>query len=186
MKRAAMLYCANVDATRYKVLKQRGHLPFLATDDTENSKWADFSLDDAFRLRLSLDLIGGESTDKTQLNGLGPADAAKLVYNALAYFPRSPLNQIEPLDWWAGVAVFEDQNEDGELFRWSAWYAGDLECLNDWLMKKCEPEGNGGACGRVSVVRIFIANATRAASSVRQRAAELGLPEADDFSELVP
>lgn len=192
MKRAAMLYCANTDAPRYKVLKQRGQLPFVATDDSEaeggDGKWANFTLDDAFRLRLMLDLVGGESTDETQLNGLGPSYAQSIVYNAMSRFPRHPLNQIEPRDWWAGLIVLEDNNAGEGDFRFSEWYVGELENLDAWVKEKatrpCAGPNGAIITRNLPVVRIFIVNVSRVATIVRRRAEELGLPEADDFSEV--
>lgn len=190
MKRAAMIYCANTDAPRYKVLKQRGQLPFVANDDSEaeggDGKWANFSLDDAFRLRLMLDLVGGESTDETQLNGLGPSYAQSIVYNAMARFPRHPLNQIEPRDWWAGLIVLEDNNAADGYFRFSEWYVGELENLDAWVKDRAKRPATEAEKDRGSykVVRIFLVNVSRVATEVRRRAEDLGLPEADDFSEV--
>lgn len=190
MKRAAMLYCADIDAPRYKVLKQRDQLPFAPSSDEADGKWADFTLDHAFRLRLMLDLIGGESNEEMQLAGLGPAFAAAIVTNVLPSFPRHPLNQIEPNDWWAGLVVFEDTSVDGESRRFCELYIGELERLGSWVEqeRRRDRAGFDGAVlvQRLPVVRIFLANVTRAAWFVRNRAEELGIAEGMDFSEVQP
>lgn len=177
MKRAAFLLCAGVDAPRYKLLKQRNQLPFVPEGDDVPGSHTDYSLDDAFRLRLMLDLIGGESTDDTQLNGLGPSYAAQMVWNAMTLFPRHPLNQVEPLDWWFGVVVFEQIDAEGDLVRFSDWYAGELGMMGAWIQQKQEQHN-------LRAVRVFTANVTRAAEFVRDQAEDLGIAEASDFSEV--
>ena len=189
MKRSAMLYCADCTAPRYKVLKQREQLPFVPSDDDLDGKWANFNLDDAFRLRLMLDLIGGESKDETQLNGLGPSYAAEIVGNAMGLFPRHPLNQVEPDDWWAGLVVFEDTTSEGEQIRFSEWYIGELANLGAWVadrrVRPCAGPNGAILTRNLPVVRIFLANVTRAANFTRERACAMGLPAGEDFS-LVP
>jgi hypothetical protein len=178
MKRAAMLFCANIDAPRYKVLRQRGQLPFGHSDDSPDNKWADFTLDDAFRLRLALDLIGGESADSSELNGLGPSYAASIVFNALSYVEAQALQEDTKRDLWIGVGIFDEINAEGEDYRWSNWFAGGLSQVATWVAEK---ESDGTASNSQGV-RFFLVNATRAANFVRERAKELGLPEAEDFT----
>lgn len=186
MKRAGLLFCADVDAPRFKLLKQRDQIPF----DVPEHERIDYTLDQAFQLRLMLDLIGGESSDKTQLNGLGPEYAASMVANAMGRFPRHPLNQIEPRDWWAGLVVFADKDSDETPYRFTEWYVGELENLGSWVEEKrkrpCEGPNGSTIYRRLPVVRLFLANATRAANFVRDRACEMGLPEGDDYSEVRP
>lgn len=178
MKRAAMLYCADLDPARFKLFKQRNQLPFAFGDDEPGVKRNDYTLDQAFCLRLMLDLIGGESSDETQLNGLGPTYAANMVLNIMNRFPQHPLMQVLPLDWWAGVIVFEDFDADGEAIRWSEWFVGELEQLAAWIGEKRQrqPSPNSESRGQVNTVRVFLANVTRSADFVRDRAEELGLP----------
>lgn len=96
MKRAALLYCADIDLARYKVLNQRDQLPFYGGDERGGSN---YTLDQAFRLRLLLDLLGGEGDEASTMAGLGPSYAVSVVFNAMTQFPWHPLNQIEPRDW---------------------------------------------------------------------------------------
>ena len=182
MKRADMLHCAGVTAARYTVLKQRSQLPFLANEDDGELMGSKYTLDHAYQLRLTLDLIGGESSDDTQLQGLGPSYASSAVANSARFFPRHPLEQIEPLDWWAGVVVFEDEwPSRQEFFRWSAWFAGELQHFPNWVEQKSkrEPAEDGSVTGFSRVVRTFLVNATRAADYVRERARQRGLPEGE-------
>ncbi len=187
MKRAAMLYCADCLAPRYKVLNQREQLPFASGYDGFDGKWADFTLDDAFRLRLMLDLVGGESSDETQLNGLGPTYSSSIVANAMSLFPYHPLNQTAQNDLWAGLVVFQEEDSEGVLTRFSDWYIGDLGALGTWVATKqtrsYEEIDGANITEQLSVVRIFLANATRAAKFTRMRAHELGLQEGLDSWE---
>jgi hypothetical protein len=171
-----MLYCAGTDATRWKVLNHRGQVPFVApTGDG-------YTLDHAFRLRLMLDLIGGEADG---LGGLAPSDAAPLVAEVMGRFPRHPLCQIEPGDWWAGVAILESTDAEGEPRRWAVTYAGELAQFAAWLEQERTFEARGpvpglSGRGRHPAVRVFLANATRAADGVRSRAEEIGI---DPFAD---
>lgn len=176
MKRAAMIYCANLPIDRFKVLKQRDQLPFPDEDFEDGTLGGNaYTLDHAFRLRLMADLMGGEG-DELKHGGLSPSYAEKVVSKAMLKFPRHPLNQIEPLDWWAGVLILEEE-KDGETQRFSSWFCGELKCISAWVDEECKRENY-----TLRPVRLFIANASLAADSVRDRAEELGLPEAKDFS----
>lgn len=180
MKRADLLHIANVPVGRFKVLNQRGQIPFKPRPSEDDRIGGEYTLDDAFRLRLMLDLIGGEEGDTEQLNGLGPSYALIVLDEAMRAFPRHPLNQIEPSDWWVGVVVFEDQGADGSPRRWSKAYAGELGQFPAWIdQERQRPRGEDGSYqGRFQVVRVFAANATRASDFVSDRAKERGLSEA--------
>ena len=170
MRRAPMLYCANLAEPRFKVLRQREQLPFGAPEGDG------YSLDHAFRLRLMLDLIGGETDG---LGGLAPSDAAPLVAEVMERFPRHPLRQIEPGDWWAGVAILESTDAEGHTRRWAITYAGELGNFPAWLEHERTVEARGPAGlpakRRIPAVRVFLANATRAADGVMRRAREIGI-----------
>lgn len=166
MKRGQMLLCADVDEGRFKVLRQREHLPF------EPPRGDDYTIDHAFRLRLMLDLVGGEADD---LSGLLPSVAAPLVAEAMRRWPVHPVDQFTPAGWWLGVVVLE--RPDGT--RWAETYAGDLESFAAWLAETRRFETPGKVpgvpmIGRHAAVRVFLANASRAASFVRDRAEDIG------------
>ena len=88
--------------TRFEVLKQRHQRPFHEGRDRGGSN---YTLDQAFRLRLLLDLLGGDAGDASMMAGLGPSYAVSVVFNAMTKFPRHPLNQIDARDWYLGVVV---------------------------------------------------------------------------------
>jgi hypothetical protein len=181
MKRGEMLYCADVEAPRYTVLKQRGQLPFFVADPDGRPMGNKYTLEHAWQLRMTADLIGGEALDDRYLQGLGPDYASSTIVGATGYFPVHPLCQFTPFDWWAGVVVFEDEilkadkARPFERSRWSAWYAGELSAFPAWVAEKAQRENEKDGVSRV--VRMFLANATRAADFVRDRAQERGLLE---------
>ncbi|NYS24598.1 hypothetical protein HUK65_06300 [Rhodobacteraceae bacterium 2376] len=170
MKRAEIAYIADIRPKRMDLLRERGQIPF------EPPERDAFTLDHAFRLRLMLDLIGGEDDG---LGGLAPSDAAPLVVEVMGRFPRHPLHQIEPFDWWAGVAILEAMQGD-ETRRWAVTYAGELAQFPAWLDEARTFEAGGpdravAMRGQHRVVRVFLVNATRAANVVRDRAEEIGI-----------
>lgn len=177
MKRAGLLYCADVDAPRYKLLKQRDQLPFVTHEAGDGDKWADFNMDECFRLRLALDLIGNDGSKEYQHPGVIPGYAVDIVRDGLSKFEVSPLVSLAP-NCWVAVAIFEAQEmgEDDKPLRFSCWFGGPLDQLSNWIVEQSTRE-------EAAPVRILMANASRAAAFVRRRAAELGLPEADQFDK---
>lgn len=187
MKRSAMLYCADLEASRYKVLKQRKQLPYVGDDDEEDDPggWADFTLNDAFRIRLALDLIGNDGLGKSEedrLKGLPPGYAAKVVFNAMSSTDLHPLKMPADTDFWLAVVIFESLSKEDGAYRFSSWYAGPLTAFSDWIddeVAKAEKDG------WIHVpVRTCMVNAVRAATFVRQRALELGLQEVAEYTEV--
>ena len=53
MRRKAFCVVADIEPRRFDTLLSRGQVPFKRTEDG----WGEYSLDDAFRLRLMLDLV---------------------------------------------------------------------------------------------------------------------------------
>jgi len=177
MKLAPMLYCAGLNSERYKVLKSRFQTPF-ETEDQGGWKLGgnDYTLDHSFRLRLQNDLLGGEGDgDDLQHKGLPPAYAQQIVCNAMKQFPRHPLTQIEPLEWWAGVLIMQEEIDE-ETTIVSSWFAGELQGIGDWVAEQCKRDDYS-----LVPVRLFITNATAAADSVLDRAAEIGLNKPDNY-----
>lgn len=75
MKRAALLSLVDLEATRFNLLRQRDQLPFIGASENERG-WQEFSLQDAFKLRMMLDLMEG--------TGLGPAEAKSVLHGAIS------------------------------------------------------------------------------------------------------
>lgn len=175
MKRAALLYCAEIELHRFKTLRQRGQLPHL-TDTVQEieAPIARYTLEDAMILRLFLDLIGQED-DKPSI---GPSVAANLIGNAMGHLHtnhRHPLN-ADGKDLWIGVVVHHSEHTE-ELKRYTSWFGGTLDEVSAAVEKQ---ENNS----KDNSVRIVLVNASRAARVVRQRASDLRIPESHDFSEI--
>jgi hypothetical protein len=181
MRRGQFLHCAGVDVTRFKQFKQRDQLPFVISAVDAEYGGAGFTMDDAFRMRLMMDLLGGEGDETARLGGLGPTYAAKLVWNALYKFPRHPLNQIEPLDWFLGVAVFDAPAPGIRSERYSESFACEAAYISTWIAQKCAPSEDGAAS---KLVRLFMVNVTQAAQFVQDRAKEIGIPDEVIFAEV--
>lgn len=177
MRRAALLSLADLDAPRFNLLRQRDQLPFPSGDD---SRWAEFSLDDAFKLRLMLDLIE-DAGQGAKPPPLSPTFAPKMVFNGIAAGPLTIAGAAatSPAIWIAH-AGFEGVTADGDIHHSASHFCGPLADLDGWIAgiitKDCDGY-RGFACKR-----LFMANATRAANFVLERAQELGLPEADAWA----
>jgi hypothetical protein len=181
MRRGQFLHCAGVDVTRFKQFKQRDQLPFVISAVDAEYGGAGFTMDDAFRMRLMLDLLGGEGDETSRLGGLGPTYASKFVENAVYLFPRHPLNQIEPLDWFLGVAVFDAPTPGVGSERYSESFACEASYISAWIADKTKPEEDGA---RQRLVRLFLVNASQAAEFVRDRALEIGIPDEVVFAKV--
>ncbi len=179
MRRAGLLHCTNGCRDYFKVLGARGQLPFVARKNEQGSKWAEYTLEDAFRLRLQLDLSGNESLE-TFPEGLGAEYAPRLVTNSTevtvseAYLANPEI--------WIGVAVFEGQLPDGTSEIYREHFCGNLAELLPHYQAKMNLERKNLPYRSLSTKRVFMANATRAARFVVGRAQELGLPEVDKIA----
>lgn len=175
MRPGNFLNCVDTPKERFNALRRHDNLPF--TVDDQGGKWQEFSLDDAFSLRVMLDLMGGDGiaqNEADQLKGLPPAYAAKVVENCLFDCDVHPLDMPADADLWFAVVIFEDVNTDGTALRFSRWFAGPMSEFPAWVSAEAASWAN-----RVPV-RTCLVNAARAAQFVRKRAAELKLPEANE------
>jgi hypothetical protein len=158
VKRADLAFIVDTRPKRIDVLKERGQLPFRMPESGR------FTLDHAFRLRLMLDLLGGEDDG---LGGLAPSDAAPLVERIMGQFPHRPLG----IDFWAAVALFEAYDHDIAR-RFSVAFCGHLEDI-----PKAVSRHAATTSPRPRVLRIVYVNAWRAAEQVKARAFKLGFSE---------
>ena len=181
MRRGQFLHCSGSDLPRLKQFKQRGQLPFVISAVDAEYGGAGFTLEDAFRMRLMLDLLGGEGDETSRLGGLGPTYAASVVRSAMHKFPRHPLNQIEPLDWFLGVAVFDAPAPGIGSERYSESFACEASYISTWIANKTKPEENGA---RQRLVRLFLVNASQAAEFVLARPLEIGISDEVIFAEV--
>lgn len=178
MRRAGLLYCVGIDKTRFYALGRHDNLPFYL-EGAAMQKWQEFSLDDAFRLRLLIDMAGGEGEDLKHA-GYPPSYCEKIISNALASLHVNEVSLDEASAHWAGVAIFEDASPhaDDEPLRYSRWFLGKLCEIPAWVEELSSREGD-------RPIRLFLGNATQAARVVRNRAFDLGLPEALDSGDSI-
>lgn len=175
MKRAALLFCADIDPGRFKLLKQRDQLPFHVQDNDEDSKWADYSLEDAFRLRIMLDLVN-DASKETYPGGLGPKFAQSVASNIGIHSTSAA--GCRPM-FWVGVIGIEGILRDGQREHWPLRFNGPLAAIEEAISQ--EQIAWADSYQEFSVHRMFLANATRAAEFILARAAELGISEGDGF-----
>lgn len=177
MRRAALLFLTDLDAPRFNLLRQRDQLPFACVGD---SKWAEFSLDDAFKLRLMLDLIE-DAGQGAKPPPLSPTFAPKMVVNGFAAEPLTIADAAATSpSIWIAHAGFEGITADDETHHSASHFCGPLADLDGWIAGIIAKDGDGYRT--FACKRLFMANATRAANFVLERAQELGLPEADAWA----
>lgn len=175
MKRAALLYCANIDVHRFKLLQRREHLPFSMPggDDSEAPTWNDYTLDDAFRLRVLLEFMDAPKADEL---GLNPSQAVRIVDNSIHVRAREAADAAPPI--WSGVVGFDTWNVDDEISSSRGHYCGPWDGMTAWMARQVEffreAEPNHGPA------HVFLVNISRSARFVLERARALGLPEADE------
>lgn len=177
MKRAQLTYCADIDATRFNLLRQRDQLPFYVAENPTVAKWSDYTIEDAFQLRLMLDLLGGDEKDaggRSHSVGLSPSYAANVAGNAACITCKDAF--ISRPSIWIGVVAFEGMTRGDERTFSRAHYWGGLAGLSDWIDQTVSPWTS--AYKSYAPTRTFLANATRAAEFVMSRAVEIGVPEA--------
>lgn len=162
MKRKGFLMVTGCASARLDTLAARDQLPFV----TEPGKWSDYSLNDAFRLRLMLD--AAEIMDVSTASKL-----ARLADDR--FYPLDVMGFTGDRDLWAGVVfyTFDDMPED-----WDNRYV--VGGLPEELFPDAERFIENLAPG-ARILGLTMVNASSAARRVRQEAHEIGLPEAQDF-----
>jgi hypothetical protein len=172
MKRAGIAFCADVNPRRFDLYLQRDQLPF----DTKTPP-AHYSLAEAYELRLFLNLL--------EAGSVSVEEARNLVVSGTGSLMVHPLNALygEPDLWVAAVLIrypMKAEGDGAETFGWHTFFVGghlsEIAAKADEKVSTFYPEAQ--------LVRVITANASAAAKFVRQRAGELGLPEAEDWSEI--
>lgn len=166
MRLKAFLQIVDMDEAHFTGLRRHENLPFVP--DPAFSGWADFSLEDACKMRVMLDLMGEDHRVSEYLAGLPPAYAVKIVTNAGGNLVDLPHGRSEP-DTWIGVLILADDTDpDGGFCN---WYRGALADVSAWVTsKETPPEG-----AMLPSVRLFLANASASVRGVRVRANEWGV-----------
>lgn len=146
MRRAALTTLVDMDPERFNVLRRRDQLPFVGAAESDGG-WQDFSLQDAFKLRMMLDLMEG--------SGLGPAEAKSVLHGASMIDVHHAADAAPEL-WF------------GEFIKPGGEFGGHLGPLSQLAERLDQP-------GRAS--RVVLVNASRAARAILARAAELGIAD---------
>lgn len=170
MKRAAFLHCVGIGAPRFKLLKQRDQLPF-APDSAyyfpdSDGKHADYTLSDAFLLRVFL--------DATENKGLS-IEAAKYIAGNCMWHLRTTADAMpaQTADLWIFYAQGHVQQLDDSGEFWTPRHlgAGRLEDLAQFVNEKLPA---------AETQFITLINATMASARVLAAAFERGVIIPDD------
>jgi hypothetical protein len=171
MKRRALAYVTDCEDRRFDTYLNRGQLPFrpapLPLDvDIEDPtgprarRWADYSVRDAFLLRLMLDFVD-----------VGGVDVESGLYTARNARIEAAAEAAGGADIYVAHLQERPVEVEGDDIRGQQHFAGRLVDLPEWLAARTDPD---------SVQRITIVNASAASRFVLARAAEFDLfPEHD-------
>ena len=103
MRRKAFCVVADIESRRFDTLLTRGQVPFTKSKEG----WGEYSLDDAFRLRLMLDLVDNGGCD------IATAIQAIMVGFTTAWLDKYPLTREPPReDIWLAIASITYPNGD--------------------------------------------------------------------------
>ena len=166
MKRKGLLLTSGCKEARFDNLIARNQLPF----PNPESRWSDYTLDEAFRLHLFLTIL-----DQA---GAGIELANYLVGNGLMHFATHPLNHpVQGPEVWIAAGMVPEPDPAIEQSHWKFHVAGSLEDMSAKVRDQVERHWQGR-----SVSALVCANVSASARAVRQAALEIGLPEGVDFS----
>lgn len=164
MRRNKLLEIADCEAERFNSMRRRDQLPFLrmVAPTEDGTKWGEFTLHEAFVLRLMLDLIDEGGV------GIDPARAIIMTAVNPTNMPTHPLQAAAdaPDIWAAGVWLKDD--DETEPFRFHIFgvtgHFSELEAKMHDLRNTY--------CGGKEPVRVVAVNASRAARFVWAKALE--------------
>lgn len=146
MRLNELLSCVRLDAAQFKNYKRRDQLPFLDREQFSvppgeklHSRWTDYTLEDALRLQVMVNLSEYKSPDKAKepeiskrYDGLPPMAASAIaqnsIGNACAKFGGLAGILAQPKDIWH-VTTVDASPYEGDLWYGSEHFAGSLvEC----------------------------------------------------------
>ncbi len=159
-------------------LKRDGNTPSYFAKNDQVTGWAEYTVDQAFELRLLGELIGKSAPIPNA--GLLAGFACKVVGNSLAEAHRK--NERRDPWFFAGQALpiflgfgeFKVETADGTIRHDAAWFCDSTDKLPEWIVAK-----TSGYCGGEvpTLTRVLLVNATDAARHVLKKAVALGLIE---------
>lgn len=179
MHRAQLIRVVGIRKDSFNTLRREGQLPFHLPRHDGAARWHRFTLDDAFRLRLQLELMGRGSALEVGSGAL-PSFAPKAVANALSK-RREGLSfdvlRSTPEDLYAGFLVFDEPASPDQDLRRFGWFFGCLEDVARWRDGEIEAAEQEWRCREALCSRVVLANASAAARHVHRRAVEIGALE---------
>ena len=187
MRLRELLKCVQISENKYKNYKQRGQLPFrdheefsIPPGERLHKRWSDFSLSDALRLQVMVNLSEHKFPERFSdpgenklYEGLPPHAASVVaregVRKAVTKFGGLAGLYAHPEDMWV-VTTASASSHQGELYYSSDRFAGTLtECAN-----KIEEL-------KENQVRAILFNASQVLSSVLEAGQDGEVPEVLDF-----
>lgn len=167
MRRNKLLEISDCEAERFNSLRRRDQLPFqrMVAPIEDASKWGEFTLHEAFALRLMLDLMDEGGV------GIDPARAIIMTAVNPTNMPTHPFqaDANSPDIWAAGVWLKEDDEAEPSRFHIFG-VTGPFSELEEKMH-----DVRNTYCRGKEPVRVVAVNASRAARFVRDRALEHGL-----------
>ena len=158
MKRKALLNIADFSPRKFEVYSSRGLLPV----DLEDNRWTDYTLDDAFKMRLL-----AEVSELTSLE-----NGAFLARRALdALYPLNPMGWTGDEELWVALVAYAWPDAP-ELWDCRQVVGGRWQDLQGQIADKITDRAPGA-----TITGILTVSATRIGRHVWAEAHQLGLPE---------
>lgn len=185
MKRKPLLTITLCEEKRFEVLQRRLQLPF----DTTGGQWRDYSLQDAFLLRVFLDLITRESlgkddprsdegpTNSAIINGFG--STIELAQYIVGHELRDRsiwdiLREKEP--FFVGAVSFKEQPKSGVSYFRLARFMGAIGSFPSWVAEQIATGDEFETS--ISLHKVLLVDVTDSARLVLQNAKALAIEEA--------
>lgn len=170
MRRKGLLAVTGCNDSRFNSLSAREELPFVSA-----GTWREYSLENAFELRLMLNLVDGAGASLDMARYIVGNSVRDLQ---LRDFPH-PLNFPQSSgDLWVGAAIVSSNDSIEGGVRFHRIHFGGL--LPDAIPTAESAKLWDGE----TIVGVVMANASEAAREVRKIALEIGLPEGGDHSPI--
>lgn len=189
MRLNELLNCVRLNAAQFKNYKRRDQLPFLdreqysvAPGEKHHSRWTDYSLEDALRLQVMVNLSEYKSPDKAKepetskrYDGLPPMAASAIAQNSIgnACAKYGGLAEIlkHPNDIWH-VTTVDASPYEGDLCYGSQHFAGTLAECAEVIDARKENQ-----------VRAILFNVTNAFRGVIEAGIQSQVPDVLEFAE---
>ena len=162
MKRKALLIVADCTAKFFETCSARGFNPVTITDRA----WSDYSLNDAFELRLLQQAFKGTDLDSAAL-------IARRALDAIS--PMSPFAYTDGEELWVALVRYDwaDAPEEWDCRQVIGGRLQDIHVKAEEFVK--------GLDAAAKVTSVYLIHMTKIAQHVWKEARDLGLPEGDEY-----